>query len=59
MFMLASSPIEKTAIHADISGKFSGNLSQAPEQGKRFPTPWLSRTGLFRAAVQAMSGTGW
>ena len=39
MFMLASSPIEKTAIQADISGKLPGNLRQTPVQGKRGSHP--------------------
>ena len=47
MFMLASSPIEKTAIHADISGKLLGNLRQAPEQGKRGSHPLAVSKGPF------------
>jgi hypothetical protein len=34
MFMLASSPLEKTAIQVDISGELLGNLLPAREQGK-------------------------
>jgi hypothetical protein len=47
MFMLASSPIENTAIQADISGKLPGNLRQAPQQGKRGSHPLVVSKGPF------------
>jgi hypothetical protein len=33
------SPMEKTAVQPDVSGKLLGNLLPAREQGKRFPAP--------------------
>jgi len=47
VFMLASSPIVKTAIQADISGKLLGNLRQTPEQGKRGSHPLAVSRGSF------------
>jgi hypothetical protein len=41
------SPIEKTAIQADISGKLLGNLRQTPERGKRGSHPLAVSKGNF------------
>jgi hypothetical protein len=58
MFMLASSPIEKTATRGAFSGEVLGNLRQTPKQGKRGSHPLAVSKGLFRTAIVPSGGRG-